>query len=501
MEKRKIIKINTKRKSVKINKIKEYSEDNIDCQDDPVIYKMNKRKERIHEEIFYYINKNMEKIENKLDSGTEDTLFINSSRNLDDLNFENYSGEKISLISFSNSNSKTKILEKEKKSNNNSYHNIDKSNSINSSKLFSKINSDSKNNINIKKSIKSSKKRLNLKTIVMSEKKSKNKAISSLDSCPKDEFLIKNYNYRKSSEILQTDLLKEKNKEMKNLYSDRKKTKPLTNIYNSPQMTEQNKNLNQNESSNKKSKQNLKEGKINLTSKNFSLYESTSTSNTCEKNKNKFKFHESINNNNYLKKNENELNNFFNEINLPLSYTDKFIENGFDDLNVILSSTKTLLAISNQNLKDIGIMNASHRAKILIHIEEKAEIIPFYLEKDIIYNYKDDSNKNFNDKCSEKLFNFFRDIECEKYLNNFKLNGYFNVELLLTQMITRQPINERILKEDFYVDDENMRKNIMNKLDIESRKYVNGLEKRYLSQTIKYEDKIYRNHCEACLIF
>ena len=193
MEKRKIIKINTKRKSVKINKIKEYSEDNIDCQDDPVIYKMNKRKERIHEEIFYYINKNMEKIENKLDSGTEDTLFINSSRNLDDLNFENYSGEKISLISFSNSNSKTKILEKEKKSNNNSYHNIDKSNSINSSKLFSKINSDSKNNINIKKSIKSSKKRLNLKTIVMSEKKSKNKAISSLDSCPKDEFLIKNF--------------------------------------------------------------------------------------------------------------------------------------------------------------------------------------------------------------------------------------------------------------------------------------------------------------------
>lgn len=499
MEKRKIIKINTKRKSVKINKKKEYSEDNIDCGDEDPIILMNKRKEKIHEEIFYYINKNMEKIESKLDSGTDDNLFLNSSRNMDDLNFENYSGEKISIMSFSNSNSKTKIMEKEKKSKNNSFHNIDKNNSINSSKLFSKINKDSKNNINNKKSIKSNKKRLNLKTIVMSEKKSKNNVISAIDICPKDEFLIKNYNYRKSSEILQSGKIKEKNKEIKkNLFSERKKARPLTNIYNSPKMIEQNKQININESSNKKSKQNLKEGKVNLTSKNFSLYESTSTSNTCEKNKNKFKFHESINNNNYLKKNEIELNNFFNEINLPLSYTNKFIENGFDDLNVILSSTKTLLAISYQNLKDIGIMNASHRAKILIHLEEKAEIIPFYLEKDIIYN---DNNKNFNDKCSEKLLNFFREIRCEKYLNNFKLNGYFNVELLLTQMITRQPINERILKEDFYVDDENMRKNIMKKLDTESKKYIKGLIKRNANQIIKYEDKMYRNHCEACLIF
>ena len=499
MEKRKIIKINTKRKSVKINKKKEYSEDNIDCEDAPAFYKMEKRKEKIHEEIFYYINKNMEKIESKLDSGTEDNLFVNSSKNLDDLNFENYSGEKISIMSFSNSDSKTRIIEKEKKSNNNSHHNIDKNNSTNSSKLFSKINTDSKNNINNKISIKSNKKRLNLKTIVMSEKKSKTNIISAIDICPKDEFLIKNYNYRKSSVIFQTDKFKEKDKEIKkNLFSDRKKTRPLTNIYNSPQIIEQKKQINQNESSNKKSKQNLKEGKINLTSKNISLYESTSTSNTCEKNKNKFKFHESINNNNYLKKNEIELNNFFNEINLPLSYTNKFIENGFDDLNVILMSTKTLLAISNQNLKDIGIANASHRAKILIHLEEKAEIIPFNLEKDIIYN---DNNKNFNDKCSEKLLNFFREIECERYLNNFKLNGYFNVELLLTQMITRQPINERILKEDFYVDDENMRKKIMKKLDTEARKYIKGLDKRNINQTIKYEDQTHRNYCEACLIF
>ena len=226
MEKRKIIKIKTKRKSVKINKKKEYSEDNIDCEDDPIINKIDKRKEKIHEEIFYYINKNMEKIENKLDSGTDDNLLVNSSRNLEDLNFENYSGEKISIMSFSNSNSKTKITEKEKKCNNNSYHNIDKNNNFNSSKLFSKLNTESKNTINNKKSIKSNKKRLNLKTIAMSEKKSKSNAISDIDLSPNDEFSIKSYNYRKSSHILQTDKYKEKDKEIKmNLFSEKKKKK------------------------------------------------------------------------------------------------------------------------------------------------------------------------------------------------------------------------------------------------------------------------------------
>ena len=65
----------------------------------------------------------------------------------------------------------------------------------------------------------------------MSEKKSKYNVISAIDICPNDEFLIKNYNYRKSSNILQTDKFKEKdNKIKKNLFSDRKKKRPLTNI-------------------------------------------------------------------------------------------------------------------------------------------------------------------------------------------------------------------------------------------------------------------------------
>ena len=153
-------------------------------------------------------------------------------------------------------------------------------------------------------------------------------------------------------------------------------------------------------------------------------------------------------------------------------------------------------------MKDIGILNASHRAKILIHLEEKAEIIPYHLERSILYNKYDDYRDN--KIIGERLFKFFYDIGCEKYLNNFKLNGYFNVELLLTQMLTRQPINSEILKEDFYIEDKLCRNKIINKLEIESRKYMKRLPKKNLPNninTINYEDESFHNPCESCLIF
>ena len=189
-----------------------------------------------------------------------------------------------------------------------------------------------------------------------------------------------------------------------------------------------------------------------------------------------------------------------------MNYAKKFIENGFDDLNIILNLTKTHISISNQNLKDIGILNASHRAKILIHLEEKAEIIPYHLERNIIYN-KSDSNST-NKIMGEKMSKFFDEINCEKYLNNFKLNGYFNIELLLTQMFIKQPINSEILKKDFYIDDELCRNRIVNKLEIESRKYMKRLQKRNINRNNINENTIITNEsnmshypCEYCLIF
>jgi hypothetical protein len=64
-----------------------------------------------------------------------------------------------------------------------------------------------------------------------------------------------------------------------------------------------------------------------------------------------------------------EINFFLKEIELEF-YTPYFIKNGFDDLKLIVEQMKSDMAITDDNLKDIGINLPGHRAKILIKLEE-----------------------------------------------------------------------------------------------------------------------------------
>ena len=176
--------------------------------------------------------------------------------------------------------------------------------------------------------------------------------------------------------------------------------------------------------------------------RNLPIFDSNSTSNTYKRKNNNISINkinnkiqfspESENNNNNIKKNESDLINFFWEINLPSSYAFNFIENGFDDLNILIQMTKKAIAISNQNLKDIGILKAGERAKILIHLEEIAGIFPFPLENNIIYS------NNYNYNSLNTLNKFLEECNCIKYINNFILSGYWNSELLFSQMLLLQ---------------------------------------------------------------
>ena len=84
--------------------------------------------------------------------------------------------------------------------------------------------------------------------------------------------------------------------------------------------------------------------------RNLPIFDSNSTSNTYKRKNNNISINkinnkiqfspESENNNNNIKKNESDLINFFWEINLPSSYAFNFIENGFDDLNILIQMTK-----------------------------------------------------------------------------------------------------------------------------------------------------------------
>jgi len=193
-----------------------------------------------------------------------------------------------------------------------------------------------------------------------------------------------------------------------------------------------------------------------------------------------------------------ELCKFITEINLPMIYANYLLDNGFDDLEVLISITKNSIALSNQNLKDIGITVLGDRAKILIHLEELAGKFPFILEKDIIYSNKIDENKN-------SLYKFFSSINLEEYIRLFKENGYYNAELLYVQMISKNPITEDILKNDFGLSKIGHIKRIMlNLLNcsqnyIKRLKNINGEDQSYKS--IVFEGNPYSKACDACLVF
>ena len=196
--------------------------------------------------------------------------------------------------------------------------------------------------------------------------------------------------------------------------------------------------------------------------------------------------------------NKNELELFFAEINLPKEYSQKFIDNGFDDLNLLKEQTKSGIALSNENLKDIGITSCGERAKILIHLEEKAEVIKFLLEKDKIY-INDKDSKEINKINNNSLFKFLNSINLKQYEKNFRDNGYYTAELLFTQMLTRQPLNEEELKKELKIEKKGHILFLYNNLVSGSKDYAKILKNRVHTKTI-YDGPSLKS-CEPCFIY
>ena len=195
---------------------------------------------------------------------------------------------------------------------------------------------------------------------------------------------------------------------------------------------------------------------------------------------------------------KNDLIKFISEINLPQRYTEIMIENGFDDLVVLTNQMKKGLALSYQNLKDIGINNPGDRAKILIHLEEISKTFDFIIESDVIYNNIIPEEKNGS------LYYFLQRLNLEEYFNTFIENGYNTAELLFIQMASKNPITEEIIKNDLGIDKIGHLQRIMISLKEESKKYIESLTKRENNDTFKnviYEENPYLNSCDACSIF
>ena len=195
-----------------------------------------------------------------------------------------------------------------------------------------------------------------------------------------------------------------------------------------------------------------------------------------------------------------ELTKFISEINLSRKYAEMLIENGFDDLNVLINQMKKGLSITYQNLKDIGILNPGDKSKILVHLEEISQNFDFNLEKDIIY-----SNEIPEEK-SGSLYHFLHEINLEEYFQYFVDSGFYNAELLFMQMASKNPITEEILKDDIGINKLGHLQRIMISLKEETKKYVDNLRKKSdigigKYKSIIFDENPYLKSCEACLIF
>ena len=195
---------------------------------------------------------------------------------------------------------------------------------------------------------------------------------------------------------------------------------------------------------------------------------------------------------------------FITEINLPKEYANILIDNGFDNLDVLIYQAKHGIALTYENLRDIGIKKPGERIKILVHLDEISNNFNFYFPKKI---FSDDYeiNNGFN-----TIKNFLEKIGMKKFLNNFIENGIYNVELLYIQMGSKQSLKKDILIDDLDIN-ANEAKKIFFKLYENSRNYINKmkiLNKRNIkdykdinNKSIVYEENNKNKSCDMCILF
>ena len=186
---------------------------------------------------------------------------------------------------------------------------------------------------------------------------------------------------------------------------------------------------------------------------------------------------------------------FLMQINLQ-KYYNNLNYNGYDDINMIIENTKIGKYLTDDQLKKIGITKAGDRAKILIRIEEKANIFAFSMPKSVYYiaynleKVEDDANVF-------KLYELLGNINLEEYLKNFLNNGYFSIDLLFVQLLSNNPLNDKILKNDIGIDKLGYRTRILNKLKEEYNNYSNKLKNSIVTFHTNENHKVC-NECTFC---
>ena len=204
-----------------------------------------------------------------------------------------------------------------------------------------------------------------------------------------------------------------------------------------------------------------------------------SQNNINSKTNSKFDFNCPVNiseetvNSSTMKSSKDALYKFLSEIRME-KYYQIMNSNGFDDINLLISQTKSGTGIGDKHLKEIGINLPGDRAKILLRLQEKAGRFIFPVPREVYHVCQNEDYKN--DRNINKLNDWLKALKIEIYLDNFVKNGYQSIELMLLQMESKNPINDEILKDELGISKIGHRSRIINKLLEEAKSLNNKLK-------------------------
>ena len=121
------------------------------------------------------------------------------------------------------------------------------------------------------------------------------------------------------------------------------------------------------------------------------------------------------------------------------------------------------------------------RTRILIKLEESANTFGYSLPNEVYYICDNINSIDINeDKNINKLFQWLIKINLEEYLDNFLINGYYSIELLLIQMLSKNPLNDEILKNEIEINKIGHRTRILNKLKEDCKEFNKNMRKKGL---------------------
>ena len=198
---------------------------------------------------------------------------------------------------------------------------------------------------------------------------------------------------------------------------------------------------------------------------------------------------------NKINKTNKLLYDFLFQINLH-KYYNQLNDNGFSNILKLIEDTKKGIYFKDGQLNKIGINKPGDRAKILIRLEEKANLFDFDVPKAVYYFNKYDNNIEHIEKDNylNKLFLWLKDINLEIYFYNFINNGYHSIVLLYIQMISNNPLTDEILKNEILIEKLGYRLRILNKLKEEYLSYLSELK----GTNIIYDEDENCNICNNC---